>query len=411
MKFILEQNSWYGDEPVEIELPEGWTVDYQRLPVDQLAPLTGKEIEEKISNPVASKSIRELSENKKEVVILFDDISRPTPIKPLAEAVLKELHAAGIKHKSIRFICALGTHGAHTRIDFEKKLGSDIVREYPVFNHNPYENCKEVGTTSKGTKVAINAEVLKCDLKIGLGSITPHPFNGFGGGAKIIMPGVACINTIEGNHKTAIVSLLEKGLNPVTGMGKLESNGMREEIEEVSKMVGFDFKVDAIVNSKREIVDLFAGDPVKAYYEGANRAAELYATNISADNDVVIVNANAKANEAVIAMYLGAMAVKQSGGDLVVINHTPAGQVPHYLLGPFGRDIGGRMWVGAQPINHVNRVIFFTPYPDYSSGMWFCSEDKLCWANNWEEVLKQLKNHDVDSKAAIIADGTIQYFK
>lgn len=46
--------------------------------------------------------------------------------------------------------------------------------------------------------------------------------------------------------------------------------------------------------------------------------------------DVVFVNANAKYNEALIAIRVAAMDLKP-GGDIVLINHCPAGQVVHYL--------------------------------------------------------------------------------
>ena len=39
------------------------------------------------------------------------------------------------------------------------------MEKFRVFNHNIYENCVEVGTTSRGTKLMINREVMEADLK------------------------------------------------------------------------------------------------------------------------------------------------------------------------------------------------------------------------------------------------------
>ena len=47
----------------------------------------------------------------------------------------------------------------------------------------------------------MNTEVVKCDYKIALGSIVPHGFAGFGGGAKIILPGIASFETIRAMHR------------------------------------------------------------------------------------------------------------------------------------------------------------------------------------------------------------------
>ena len=86
-------------------------------------------------------------------------------------------------------------------------MGERIIREYAVFNHNPYDNCAEVGFTPNGIRVSLNREFLSCDLKIAIGGVVPHPLNGFGGGGKIIMPGIASAETINGTHATKVKKL------------------------------------------------------------------------------------------------------------------------------------------------------------------------------------------------------------
>ncbi len=107
--------------------------------------------------------------------------------------VLEELAAAGVDDENIQFICALGTHGAHTAIEFGMKLGKDVIARYNVYNHNPYENCVSLGKTSRGTPLSINTEFMQADLRIAIGSIIPHPTAGYGGGGKIILPGISSI--------------------------------------------------------------------------------------------------------------------------------------------------------------------------------------------------------------------------
>jgi len=141
-----------------------------------------------IRNPIGTPPIRELARNKKSVVILFDDLSRPTKAAEIVPFVLEELAAGGVEEKNIQFICALGAHGAMTAIEFTKKLGADILARFNVYNHNTYENCTYIGKTTRGTPVSLNTEFLNADLKIGIGSIVPHQSAGFGGGAKIILP-------------------------------------------------------------------------------------------------------------------------------------------------------------------------------------------------------------------------------
>jgi nickel-dependent lactate racemase len=91
-----------------------------------------------------------------------------------------------------------------------KKLGEEVVSRYRVYNHNAFGNCTYVGTTATyKTKVYINEEYMKCDLKIVIGSCVPHGVAGFGGGAKMIMPGLASFDTVNHHHGTG-----GAGMNP-----------------------------------------------------------------------------------------------------------------------------------------------------------------------------------------------------
>lgn len=413
MKIVLQQNCWQGFEPIEITLPDDWEVEYHGIEGDKYSLLTKEEIRSRINSPIGMKPLAELARGKKKVAIVFDDISRGTPTQPMAEVVLEELHKAGIVEEQIRFICALGTHGAHDRMDFVQKLGEKIVSTYRVYNHNPYENCVKIGTTRRGFDVFINKEFMECDLKIGLGAFTPHPFNSFGGGGKILFPGLASVDTIQRNHSTAINYIIEKKINHVAKMGDLSNDGMRKEIEEMTRMVGEFFKIDCIYNTRLEIIDLYAGDPIEEYYAGVKAAQDLYKTLKPIDKDIVIVNANAKANEATIAVALAALGVTERGGDIVLIDFSQRGQVTHYLLGAFGINTGGRMW-GRIPKNrpNINRIICYVPYPEKASDYWFGEPHKQIYVKTWSEVLELVKKvHGPGSKVSVLADGTLQYYE
>lgn len=412
MKVQLSQNNWQGFEPVEIELPDEWDVAYYGVPGDDLPAMTKEQLREKINSPYGAETIYEQAKKAKEVCIVFDDISRGTPVKPIAEIVVEELKRAGIKDENIRFICALGTHGAHNRIDFVNKLGADICDHYPVYNHNCYENNVCIGKTAKGYDVCCNAEMMACDLRIGIGAITPHPFNGFGGGAKIVFPGMASIETIAANHKVAVDDVRARKINAVANMGDISVDGMRKEIEEMAGMMGQFFKIDCIINTKLEIVDLYAGDMIKEYYAAVPAAQKLYAMPRFEDKDIIITNANAKANEAQIAIGLASLVVNKEGGDIVIVNRTHMGQCTHYLFGEFGKNAGGRMHGRLPKLRPwVNNYIFWME-PDFGSRHWYGDIDKQIYVNTWQEVIDLLKKtHGPGTKVGIIADGTISCFE
>ena len=412
MEFWLPQNAWQGNEPARIELPDSWDVSWCPLPGDSMAPLTREEIRMRLEHPIGAPPLSQLARGKQRVCIVFDDITRGTPTQPMAQAVLDILLDSGAAPENIQFLCALGTHGAHSRQDHAAKLGEDIVSRYPVYNHNCYENNVSIGRTARGVEVCINREFLSCDLRIGLGAVTPHTMNGFGGGGKLLFPGLASIDTIAHNHATATEYLQSRHLNSSKMTGNLEMRGMREEMEEMTRMAGQFFKVDCLYNSRLELIDLYAGDPIEEYYAAVPAAQKVYGIPPITGVDVAVVNANGKASEATIATGFGAMAIRP-GGDVVVVDLTRRGQATHYLFGAFGRETGGRM-MGAMPARRpeVDRYIFWMPYPDHGADHWFGETEKQIFVDNWEQVSALLREkYPAGARAAVISDGTLAYYR
>ena len=412
MKMMLPHNAFQGDAPVVLDLPDDWQVSYHPMPSDRMPALSMEEIRRRLENPIGAPPLSELAKGKQRVCIIFDDITRGTPSHIMARAVVDILLESGVKKESILFLCALGTHGAHSREDHVAKLGADIVHDFPVYNHNCYENNVCIGQTKRGFDVCINAEFLKSDLRIGLGAITPHTMNGFGGGGKLLFPGIASIDTIQRNHITATDYLRERNLNSSKMTGNLEMRGMREEIEEMTRMAGQFFKVDCLYNSRLELIDLYAGDPIEEYYAAIPAAQEAYGIEPVTGADIAIVNVNGKPMEATIATGFGAMAIRP-GGDVVVVDLTKRGQATHYLFGSFGLSTGGRMMGGMPAVRpEVERYICWMPHPDIGAAHWFGEIEKQIYVDTWEEVLELLhQRHGPGAKVAVISDGTLAYYK
>ena len=402
--YRLWQNAWRDDPlaSVTLELPDDWTVTEYRMPADDHRPLTGEELAARIRNPVGMPSIRELAASGREAVVVFDDLSRGTPAGMLVRLVIEELLAGGLGREHIRLLCALGNHAPLTRADFVQKLGEELVEQFPIYNHNPYENLVSVGTDRFGNEVLVNREFMRCDVRIGVGSVSPHPMNGFGGGGKLIFPGLAGIRTTYANHS-------RREFRPFSP----EPCGLRRDIEAMTGMVMPFFKIDAVLNSRLEIVELRAGEHRQEHRQAVALSQALNGMRrAEGARDVVFVNANAKYNEALIAIRVAAMDLKP-GGDIVLINHCPAGQVVHYLYSAFGSDYGGGCWqpYDKRPRSEIGRIIYYTPYPDVASRMGLSEPDKVVFAKTWDQVMSLLGTHDPGVRASVISDGTISYFQ
>jgi len=407
----VPQFPWYGDTELELDFPDSWEVVVPQMAGKDAPKLSDKEMREAFLNPIGTPRIAELARNKKEVVILFDDLTRPTKIDELLPYVLEELREGGIKDENIRFIAAIGAHGAMKLMDFEKKLGPEIPCKFPVYNHNPYENCTYLGKTSRGTPVSINNEFMACDLKIAIGSIVPHPTSGFGGGGKMVLPGVAHIDTIAANHRN-LCQIAESGSIVLDTWGRVDDNAMRLDLEEVARMSGLDVSVNALVNLQRDTIGLFVGDLVEAHREGVKMARKVYTTEAPSEADIVVANAYIKANEAALVVTLGSKMLKEAGGDLVVIGNIPEGQICHYLVRSFGKKMGGQLWGPQTKLPpRVKRMIALGPYLDKAGLDWVGPMDKIIIINSWAEILAMLKKSYGDkAKVVVTPDATLQYF-
>ena len=412
MKILkLPQLAWYGTKELELPLVDSWQLEMGYMAGYDRPALTPDQIKAAITqNLIGTPPIRELAKGKKEVVIIFDDMTRVTRVAEIVPFVLEELAEADIPDDRVRFIAALGCHGAMNRFDFAKKLGEEILARFPVYNHNPYANCTYVGTTNTfGTRVYVNEEVMKCDLRIAIGSVVPHPRSGFGGGGKIILPGVTSFETTEYNHRMFFKTLKEQGPT-VIGMGIFDHNPARIDIEEAAALAGLDILINSIVNMWGETVAIFAGALKPAYAAAVQEAKTHYLTPRVEGKDIVIANTFAKANEAWIGLPVAYTGLKPEGGDIVLLGNTPEGQVTHYLLGPFGETIWGPLRRERKIPPQVNRLIVYTEYPDLASRVWFGNGDKTLFLHKWDDVLQTLQEiHRKDAKVVVYPNAEIQY--
>ena len=264
---ILPQLAWHDPRELELPVPDGWQIEVSNIAGGDRPEMTGTQIKHSLTNLIGSPPIREIARGKKEVVIIFDDFSRITRVFKIVPYILEELAEAGIPDSNIRFIAANGTHGAMDRSQFAQKLGESVMGRFAVYNHNPFFNCTYVGTTSRGTEVHINSEYIQCDFRIAIGSIIPHPFAVFSGGCKMILPGIASLNTIVHNHDIPRNDMerTDHDINPV-----------HLDMDEAADLAGLDVNVDCILNRWGDTVEIFAGDPKQSHTAGVEAAKSHY---------------------------------------------------------------------------------------------------------------------------------------
>ena len=279
--------AWYGDEALTLNFPDGWDVDI--LGPKDAPALTDAEIEQAFAEPIGTARISELARGKKSAAIVVDDLSRPTPAARLIPSLLRELAAAGVPKSETRFVVGGGSHRPLTDQEMAKKIGADIAAAYPTTSHNFMSgDLRALGNLENGMPIYLNRWVADADFKICLGGIYPHGAVGFGGGAKLVVPGIAGFATMFYFHT----------FSPSRGHAVIERRGTepdhRDFSEAVASVLGLDVIANVVLNTRREICGLFVGDFVQAHRKGAHFALETYSTVIPEqhrkETDLVVLN-------------------------------------------------------------------------------------------------------------------------
>ena len=81
--------AWYGDEEMELNFPDRWEINECRMAGHDTPALNDEQLREALQNPMGTKTIREMAKGKKQVVILFDDLTRPAPTGKILPFVLE----------------------------------------------------------------------------------------------------------------------------------------------------------------------------------------------------------------------------------------------------------------------------------------------------------------------------------
>ncbi|MGV9171025.1 MAG: lactate racemase domain-containing protein [Promethearchaeia archaeon] len=328
--------AWYGDKNKALKFPDSW--ELTSLDMNNARELELSEIRSAIENPMGTPSLVEIAEGKNNAVVVVEDISRPAKLKKILHIVREKLHLSGIGDKKITLIYALGAHRPMNRFDSLKKVGEDILEHINIENHHPYENLIHIGESKKGTPIYLNKTYHEAELKIAIGSVQPHPLAGFGGGAKIVLPGICGIKTLEANHKAGV-----RGIG--VGLGFITE--LRKDIEDVCGRAGLDFNINLVPTLNRGIAGVFAGHFINAHREATNFAKKVYATDVpkNLNLDVGFFNLYPEDTEFSQALkglnfFMRSQSIIKKKGAVILMTASTEGRGFHSLQG----ETGGKLY-------------------------------------------------------------------
>ncbi len=344
----------FESREISIPLPRRWRLLGEHRP-RSVPPLTdlAASLREALERPIGCAPLTAADVTGKKIVLAVDDISRPTPTRLFFPHVLERLLALGAKRDDLLVVHALGVHRPMTDAEVDEKLGKGTHDGVRWENHDAFkpDAVVRLGTTSRGTEVLLNRRLVEADLIVCFGAVEPHLLLGFGGGLKMIVPGLANQTTIGQNHMQGVTP---DHFNYVGA----ETSPMRLDLEEAAGMLKKRiFAVNVVMNEKLEPCRFVCGDPVAAHREGVRAVRDLGAQTIDEPADVAIVASspmNADLRQGMKCVGNIQRSVKEGGlivallecrhgiGDLRV----PPRMLPHEVLRTLLRVLGKRRILG-----------------------------------------------------------------
>ena len=321
----MEMDLKYGNSHKRLKLDDKNLIGILELKKSPGIPDVIKAEKEALTNPIESKKLSEIAKGKKTACVVVADYTRGTPYKRpnfnLLLPIIDELHAAGIKNEDIKFLVGTGAHRAHTDKENIDNFGEEIVRKYEVISHDCDQNNVSLGKLSTGNELLIDKVWVNSDVRVMTGLITTHYFGGYSGGRKGVLPGIVTRETVRKTHAMIV--------RPEVDIAKTKGNPISDEMDEAARKAGVDFLLNVVINDKKEIVKIVAGDLEKAYAEGWKACRDLYQVPFKEKADVVFACAGGYPKD--VSLYQSqktinnAKLVLKEGGTIVLISECREG--------------------------------------------------------------------------------------
>ncbi|AFM25920.1 nickel-dependent lactate racemase [Desulfomonile tiedjei] len=316
----------YGEAERRLEIPEKADVTILRPatlpPVKDLKIALEEALAHPLDNPSFQETIRTIA--PKTVAIAVPDETRPSPLGVILPVLLKQIEsiAPHLDASAISIIVGGGLHQPMADHALRRIIPPTVAARCTIVAHDAINSrMADLGLTSRGTPVLVNARFAEADLKIVVGQIDPHQFVGFTGGSKGAVIGLAAAKTIEHNHGLMFDSRAQ--------VGRLSDNPVREDLNEAGRMVGIHLVVNLVLDSDKQPVSALAGHPVSVLTAGAEVCRSVYGVKISGKFDVVVASCGGHPRD--ICLYqaqkglnLASQTLKH-GGKILLLAACPQG--------------------------------------------------------------------------------------
>lgn len=330
----------YGNGRLPIELPDQVTTVIEPRYLRGIERAREADaLTDALRHPIASAPLRDQVTADDRIMIVICDITRAIPTARMLPPLLRELEDAGIPDENILILNATGTHRINSAEELARMVGAKVFARYRVENHDCHDADAHtlVGTTRGGRSVHVDSRLFDASVRILTGFIEPHFFAGFSGGPKMIVPGIASLETVMQMHDAELIGA------PNAHWGITHGNPLWQELRDAARLgwthsanngkrvVVFNYNVT--LNRDLDITNIFAGDLHASHDAGCTFAREVAMQRVDELFDIVVTTNSGypldlNLYQTVKGMSAAAQIVRP-GGEIVVASECIEGFPSH----------------------------------------------------------------------------------
>ncbi len=245
-----------------------------------------------VDRPLDGPPLVERARGKRSAALVVSDWTRPLPLPAILPVVLARLEAAAITADSITVIVACGTHPPIDDEDLRRFLGP-LPPELRARQHDARaaDRLVAVGELRPGMPLRVARDAVEADFLVTVGGVRHHYFAGFGGGPKMVFPGIAGYEEIQANHSLVLCG--EGSQRRPDGRcraGVLDGNPVAEEIARAAGERPPDFAVCSVAGSEGGIAWVGAGSWRTAFDAAVVAAREWFEVAVPEACDLMVAS-------------------------------------------------------------------------------------------------------------------------
>lgn len=192
-------------------------------------------------------------------ILVVADKTRLCGYPEYLPVLLEELQKRGLDPARLRVLIAYGTHARQSDEECLRAYG-DSYRTLTFLHHDckDRDSFVELGRTRRGTPIRLRRDLTEASAIITLGAVSHHYFAGYGGGRKLIFPGLGEREAIYTNHALYLDKAngaIAAGCQP----GNLAGNPLAEDLFEVEDARHADLAIHGILDVHGALCNLVVG--------------------------------------------------------------------------------------------------------------------------------------------------------